>query len=257
MSVHAFVLHLARASSRRANAQALVEACQAIPGIDRAEIWPAVDGSTLDSTTLTETVGADLFAPAYPFALNPGEIGCFTSHRQIWAEIIRRDITAGLVIEDDVGLDRPAFDAAIALALPHITHLNYIKLRNTPPRGKTQLIDSMANTRLLLGAEPGLGMQSQLVSPTAAQHLLDQSEVFDRPVDTLIQSHWHTGLRVATACPAGVAHIGHQLEGSTIQKTRRKTLSEKLKREITRGIYRRRVSEYSRRSAAPMPKLDA
>lgn len=64
MEVHAFVLHLVRASARRENAQALLADTREI-GDMKGEIWPAVDGGAMSSTDLSASVGAALFDPAY------------------------------------------------------------------------------------------------------------------------------------------------------------------------------------------------
>ena len=61
-------------------------------------------------------VRRQLFDPPYPFQLRIGEIGCFLSHRQIWAEIVRRGLPAAFIIEDDAGLDPARFDTAMRLA---------------------------------------------------------------------------------------------------------------------------------------------
>ena len=73
---HAFILHLARASARRANADALAACCGMA-----SEIWPAVDGGAMDEAARAGWLGEALFKPRYPHALKPGELGCFLSQR--------------------------------------------------------------------------------------------------------------------------------------------------------------------------------
>ncbi|WP_093036403.1 glycosyltransferase family 25 protein [Roseovarius azorensis] len=244
MDGHAFVLHLARATARRDNAHALLAAC----GL-AGEIWSAVDGAAMSSTDLAVTVGADLFAPAYPFSLRAGEIGCFLSHRQIWAEIVRRNLDYGLILEDDVALDTEIFGHALSLAVTHIAALGYIQLQNRMPHQRGNLIDTRAGSMLSIPVVTPLRASTQLVSQKAARHLLHLSDVFDRPVDTFVQSHWHTRLRPGVIYPAGVRTISDQLEGSTIQG-RPRTLRQRLFREVARSFYRRRVMKFSKRSAA-------
>lgn len=249
MAAHAFVLHLARARGRRENAQALLADC-GMPG----EIWPAVDGAALPTDDLTAQVGAEIFAPTYPFALRPGEVGCFLSHRQIWAEIIRRDLEYALVLEDDVALDASVFPQALALAERNIAALGYIQLQTRPPRGPAMLLDQDGRCRLTQPLVTPLRTSAQLVSRDGAARLLERSKHFDRPVDTFLQSHWFTGLRAAVVWPAGVRAISGQLDGSTIQ-TGRKPLGERLWREGVRMLYRRRVKGLSRSSPAPRPEV--
>lgn len=245
MEVSAFVLHLTRAEKRRANAHDLRDDC----GLD-AEIWPAVDGSAMSAADLSGIVRKQVFEPLYPFGLKPGEIGCFLSHRQIWAEIVRRGIPAAFIIEDDAGLDHSRFDNALALATQHIGRMGYIQFQTRSPKEPKCLIDSTGGCALVVPQKSCLRTTAQMVSQEAAQHLLEMSQTIDRPVDTFIQSHWHTGLRPASLYPSGVVEIAHTLDGSTIQGGR-KSLTEKLRREITRSRYRNAVSRLSRHSDAP------
>ncbi|WP_135505995.1 glycosyltransferase family 25 protein [Roseovarius aestuariivivens] len=245
MQVHAFILHLVRATARRQNAQDLLETC----GLDGA-LWPAVDGAALSSTELSATVGAELFAPPYPFPLKTGEIGCFLSHRQIWAELQTREADAALIIEDDARLDPEIFDDAVDLACGHIGTLGYIQFQTRPHKGPAQLVDTAGECKLLVPERGGLRTTAQMVSRAAAAHLLACSDPFDRPVDTFIQSHWHTGLRPAMIFPSGVSDATDDVAGSTIQAGAKPVL-EKLTREIARARYRKGVARLSRNSTAP------
>ncbi|WP_297768012.1 glycosyltransferase family 25 protein [uncultured Roseovarius sp.] len=246
MGGRAFVLHLLRASARRENARSILETC----GLD-GEIWPAVDGAGLSSTELASCVGAGLLAPDYPFALKTGEIGCFLSHRQIWAEIVRRKLDYGLILEDDATLDPVFFALARDLARSNIAHLGYIQFQTRPNKGPARLIDMNGACVLSLPRVGGLRTTAQMVSQNAAAHLLRLTESFDRPVDTFVQSHWHTGLRPATILPSGVRDIAEHLDGSTIQGSSRKTPLARLAREWARLGFRRGVARASRHSAAP------
>lgn len=246
MAGHAFVLHLPRATARRDNARAVVACC----GMD-GEIWPAVDGRALSSTDLAACVGTGLFAPAYPFGLSAGEIGCFLSHRQIWAEIVRRDLDFGLILEDDAALVPDLYENALRLALASIDTLGLIQFQTRPHAGPATLVDTVGISVLSVPQEAGLCSTAQMVSWDAADHLLRLTESFDRPVGTFVQSHWHTGLRPAAIHPSGIARIADTLDGSTIQGGARGVL-ETLRREWARYRYRRAVTRASRESGAPV-----
>lgn len=245
MGLRAYVLHLLRAEKRRANARHLLDSC----GLE-GQIWPAVDGAAMSSSDLDTVYGGDLFAPRYPFRLRTGEIGCFLSHRQIWAEMQSRPEEAALILEDDAGLEPGRFATALGLAARHVQRLGYIQLQTRPPKSPSQLIDKSGDCALVIPDEAGLRTTAQLVSRAAAARLLALSETFDRPVDTFVQSHWHTGLRPAAIHPSGVLEIAHRLDGSTIQ-TAQKPLLDKLRREVQRACYRARVRRMSARSDAP------
>lgn len=244
MKLRAYILHLTRATGRKENAQRLLESC----GVD-GEIWPAVDGKQLSNSDMAAVVGSRLFEPDYPFPLKVGEVGCFLSHRQIWAEIIRCDLDYGLVFEDDVELDLNTFDEALDLGGRYVSTYGYVQLQNRRPEGPSQLIDRAGDCTLTQPMITPVRASAQLISREAAQSLLKASKKFDRPVDTFVQSHWHTGLKPAVIYPSGVSTISEKLDGSTIQSGH-KPLSEKLYREIARFRYRRAVKRFSRYSLA-------
>ncbi len=82
----------------------------------------------------------------------------------------------------------------------------------------------------------GLGMVTQLVSRNAAAQLLRATEVFDRPIDTLLQMPWATGVAPWSVSPALVREISPTLGGTTLQKS--SDMAAKLHREIMRPLYR-------------------
>ncbi|WP_238987435.1 glycosyltransferase family 25 protein [Roseovarius dicentrarchi] len=235
------MLHLARATARRENAEALLDTC----GLE-GEIWPAVDGTALSAADVTAVYQPGLFRPSYPFKLRPGEIGCFLSHRQIWSEIVRRNLDAALILEDDVALSQPTFASARDLALQHVGTLGYIKMRATPPKGRVRIVQQRDGATLVTGDNPGLGATAQCVSRNGALQLLKHSKTFDRPVDTFIQSHWFTGLAPSTVYPSGVEHIDVELAGSTIQG-KDEGILELMSRELRRARYRYAVKKLSSR----------
>ncbi|HAW48920.1 MAG TPA: glycosyl transferase family 25, partial [Roseovarius sp.] len=164
MSEHAFVLHLVRASARRENAQALLAGC----GMT-GEVWAAVDGRAMSSTDLAACVGARLFAPVYPFGLKPGEIGCFLSHRQIWAEIVRRNLASAFIIEDDAEIAPEPYAAALALARDHVAELGYIQFQTRPSHGPATVVDTNGPATLSVPRMAGLRTTAQMVSRAAAE----------------------------------------------------------------------------------------
>src|SRR5690606_33896886 len=140
-------------------------------------------------------------------ALRRGEIGCFLSHRQIWAEILHRNLDAALILEDDLALDHALFTPARDLGLTHISRFGLVKMHPKPPKGRATVIGQKNAVTLVQEQYPSLGTTAQLVSRGGAARLLDHCQTFDRPVDTFIQSYWSSGLHPATVYPSGVAHI--------------------------------------------------
>ncbi|MEO0751540.1 MAG: glycosyltransferase family 25 protein [Pseudomonadota bacterium] len=243
--MRAFVLHLTRARARKENAHELLMTC-GLPG----QIWEAVDGQALSNSDIRTPLSGMGFEPAYPFELSAGEVGCFLSHRQIWAEIVRRDLAYGLVLEDDVKIDPMVFGPAQVLAERNIERMGYIQLQNRSP-GRPRVIDLEGESMLTQPEVTPLRCSAQVISGWAARQLLDLTASFDRPVDTVIQSHWHTGLRPGVIYPAGIDTISDALEGSTIQTETGRLAIDIIKREWSRFTYRRSVARFSALSTAP------
>src|SRR5690606_20025823 len=111
MRIEGFVIHLKRAVGRRPQVDELLRRLP-VP----THVLDAVDGQTLTDAEVASVYRRGLHQPHYPFALRRGEIACFLSHRQAWREIVDRNLDAGLVLEDDVGLDPVLFKKALQLA---------------------------------------------------------------------------------------------------------------------------------------------
>ncbi|MCY4208608.1 MAG: glycosyltransferase family 25 protein [Roseovarius sp.] len=246
MNAKAFILHLGRARSRNDNVQHLLELC----GIE-AEVWPAVDGESLSESDIAATVKTGLFKPAYPFDLGKGEIGCFLSHRQVWLEMLKRNLDAALIFEDDAGIDPNTYHHALKLAFKFINQMGYIQLQTRRYDGPRFNVDIIGHCAIVVPRRTELRSTAQMVSREAALKLLYGSSTFDRPVDTYVQSHWHTGVRPAMIYPSGIISNSRHVGGSTVQNAR-KTFSGKVWREASRFIYRSAVTRYSKSSSAPI-----
>lgn len=246
MQIKAFILHLERATGRLANVRRLADAC-GLP----SEVFPAVDGRSVDPGELERVAGEQAFAPTYPFDLNPGEAGCFLSHRAIWERIVQGAEDAALVMEDDAGIEPDAFAKALGLASRHVLRLGYVQFQRRPAAGRRFDVDHTDVVHLTVPQVSGLQTTAQLISKQAAARLLDASAVMDRPIDTLVQSHWHTGLRAAEIFPSGVSDISRVIGGSTLGTPTRRRLPQLAWRETVRTRYRLAVRRLSARSAAP------
>jgi len=205
-----------------------------------AEILDAVDAQRMSNAQRASLYLPQMYTPHYPFVLRDSEIACFQSHRKAWQRIINQGLDGALIVEDDVELDADLFSSAFYMAQKYLEPASYIRFpiknRETPQK----ILDSSNNQRLFIPRNIGLGMQAQLVGARAAKVLLAATEQFDRPVDVLIQMSWLTGIYPSCVIPAGVHEVSKNLGGSTIGK--KMQISEKLKREILRFIYRKKIA---------------
>jgi GR25 family glycosyltransferase involved in LPS biosynthesis len=239
LKIRAFIVHLDRAVERQPQVDKLMTTLP-VP----TEIIEAVDGNELSKAEIDLFYRRHLHQPRYPFQMSVGEIACFLSHRKAWAEIVKQDLDAGFVIEDDVDLE-PSFATAFAAASACLAPGAFIRFpfRTGKEHGDSLLISG--ETSVIQPRRVGLGMVAQLISRDAAIRLLQATAHFDRPVDTLVQMGWVTQLSPLAVLPGGVSEISSQLGGSTIKG--RKTLTEKLAKEVLRPLYRARIAMRSTR----------
>ena len=237
----AFIIHLKRAVRRAPQVEALRDALP-MP----TEIVPAVDARD-EPDALTRHYDPDLgWVPPYPFPLSQTEIAVFLSHRKAWERILASGCEAGLVLEDDVALDDVIFPKALALAEAQLPPGGMIRFPWRAYEAKGDEVSRLGDVRLIRPRLVALGMQAQLVHKDAARQLLAVTERFDRPVDTVMQLTWKTGVDTLAVVPSGVTEMDQDLGGSTQAKSKRK--GGRLYTEFARALYRRRIAAQSRRN---------
>ena len=240
MSGKAFIIHLKRAESRKAHVEGLIKASPLT-----AEIVDAVDGKELSPAERSAVYVRQLHRPIYPFELRDTEIGCFLSHRRCWQRIVELDLPFGMIFEDDAKLDPQLAARALEVSSKHIDQYGYIQFPVRPIADGAKRIAEANGCRLLLPKLTPLRASGQIVSQSAAKHLLKITEVIDRPVDTFLQMFWLTDLKLAAVEPSGLTDRTVQAGGSTIAQE--KPLGDRLMREVKRGWYRQRIKIFSMR----------
>ncbi len=235
MNTVGFVIHLRRAEARLKYATDLCDNC-GVP----CEILDATDGRQLSDEQLARAYQPPQVSPDYPFPLGPSEVGCFLSHRNAWQALLATDAASALIIEDDMQISA-GFRDALALAQRHIETLGYIQFQTRSVSGA--VVDQEGPAKLYLPEVTPLRTSGQLVSRKAAEKLLELTAPFDRPVDTFLQMHWHTGIQVAAIDPSGLVDV---LADSTVSSNT--SIPQKITREWHRLSYRRTVARLSRKS---------
>lgn len=240
MRFAAFVINVQSNQSRAAHAAALIEQLP-LP----AEILPAVNGSLLRCEEIDAVYRPNLLKPNYPFALSAGEVGCFLSHRKSWNEIVTRDLDAGFVLEDDVYFqDLCALEAALDFAESHCPPGAYLQFPVRQLPKDSQRIVSGDACRIVCPRITPLRASGQWITREAAKTLLSHTEQFDRPVDTLLQMYWLTGIRLLAIEPSGMTDMTSGVGGSVINADKQRSWQPS--RDFHRAVYRWRVSSHSK-----------
>ena len=238
-----FIIHLQRSTGRKAQVQDLIGKSPF-----EAEIVDAVDGAKLSKEDIDACFSAQpLLQPVYPFGLNPGEIGCFQSHRRAWQKIVDQDLAAGLVLEDDVQIDPAVFKPALEAAKAWSQDFGFIQFQVREVAPDSPEVGQLGSIRLLRPVPTLLRCSAQLVNNATAKRLLEVTARFDRPVDTLLQMHWITGVQPVCVVPSGVTDRTQETGGSTLSLKR--PLRAKILRELKRFNYRRKITSLSKRNS--------
>lgn len=227
--MRSFIIHMSSSTARRPNAERLLQ------DLPQAELVEAVDGRDPKQVVGVQVHPGNLFAPAYPFALRPPEIGVFLSHRKCWQRLIDSEDDFALIAEDDLAVSPERLARALALVDAHGTTDMYIRLPVKDRERPGRVLAEDGDMRFILPRVIGLQCICQVVGREAARRLLAVTEEIDRPVDTFLQMHWVTGQPVHALLPNGNREIASEIGGSTIQV---KPREGKLAREVNRALYR-------------------
>lgn len=239
MQAVGFVIHLARATQRRAHVAAL-RRLSPVP----LEVVDAVDGAKLSDAAIAAVYASEgILQPRYPFEISKGEIGCFLSHRKAWQAIVDSGADAALVFEDDAVVDPDIFPKALATALGWMGRGDMVEFQTRPIEGA--VVAELGPFRMLEPEVPPVRLSAQLIGIEAAQRFLAVTGKFDRPVDGVVQLLGVTRQRVLCIEPSGVRDGTGAVGGTTIQK-KGTALLHQIGKSWHRAAYRRAVRAHVR-----------
>lgn len=237
--VASYIIHLPRSTERVPIVDALMAR------LPDPRIVDAVDGRLLSEAEREAACTRVRHEPRYPFLpLLPGEIGVFLSHRRCWQAIVARGDPFGVIAEDDLGLDALLSPRALALGLAQAGPDRLIRFPLKPRETAAEELARDGEIAVFRPKLPALGTTLQIVGRDLAARMLELTEPFDRPLDTLLQMRWITGADVLTVYPNGARSA---VAGSTIQRPI--ALADKLRREWRRCRYRAQIARLARQDA--------
>lgn len=238
--MRSMIVHMSGSTARRGNVDLLLNT------LPEAEVIEAVDGRDPTQIADVDVRAGTGFAPHYPFALRPAEIGVFQSHRRCWRRIVDQGWPFGLIAEDDLHVTPDRLTRALALIERHADPGMYVRLPVKARETPAAVLARDGDMRLILPRVIGLQCICQVVGRDAARRLLAATDMIDRPVDTFLQMHWITGQAVHAILPNGNTEVAVRIGGSTIQT---KTAARgKLTRELKRAFYRARLHLHPQRA---------
>ncbi len=238
MRANGYIIHLTRATQRMPQVEWIQKNCSL-----SLDVIDAVDGRTLNHAQLA-AYKENIHKPYYPFTLSHAEIAAFHSHRECWRRIAEGEYEAGLILEDDLEFDPAQFTRAVNLVLSVATVDSYVRFPIQEREVFKYKFNPEKDIFIYRPKVIGLGAVGQIVGKNAAKHLLEATEVFDRPVDTFLQMRWVHRVDVISIWPSTIREVSAHLGGSLIQK--KTHFISKVSRELERFIYRYRNRKYSR-----------
>lgn len=241
MSVRGFVIHLERATQRRANVERILDASP-VP----TEVFAAVDGRAMSEAEVAEVYSTiPLMTPRYPFRIGRGEIACFLSHRAIWQRMQDEGIEQALILEDDVALDA-AFPRTFAAAARFAGTEGFVQFQTRQLKGLVRTVAEEDGLRIIAPRIVPRRTSAQLLGIGAARRLLAATARFDRPIDGVLQLRWETQQPVHCIEPSAVHDLTEQVGGTTAQSGPGDSTLVKLTRAWHRAAYRMAVARRSR-----------
>lgn len=181
--------------------------------------------------------------------LQPGEVGCFLSHREIWRLCAASGDPAWCVLEDDIVLHDHFVDTVSAL-MRHSERWDVVRLMELlPRRGSWVYAELEPGVALRAYDRQPSGMQGYLLKPRAAKRLAEHAARIIWPIDETMDLYWQHRLRLFSVKPdaIGLAKNFESTIGTRSSRSRPKW--RKLQRELINGVHgtRRRIFNFLNR----------
>lgn len=229
--VRIYVISLQQAEQRRHSVIHQLAAC--------SYPWQFVDAVRADSDIVRQSSELPTASRKWHKPLRGGEIACYLSHQIAWRHALSHDVQHALILEDDFQLLDQA-DSIIELLLKFNATSDIIKLFGKPKRFYAlQTVEQNHKEYQLCKAFslPAVTV-AQWVNRSALPHLLQRSELLERPIDIDMKHYWEYPLAIHQLCPAIVEEISAQLGGSGITNRKTgKTMLVVIKRLLHKVIY--------------------
>lgn len=196
-----FVISLAREAERR------TRMTQELAGFD-VEFFDAVDGATLNAAQYAHRMDTEWFRIMRGRELDPGEIGCFLSHYNLWERLVETGTPCALILEDDARLE-DGFAVIIDEAMKIAAEWDVVYLaRMKKPLRTVRTVAVLDGCRWLVQCRRRTGGVGYLIRLEAAEALLHYCWRIRAPIDYLYTGWWDNGLRVYAVDPPIVRHAG-------------------------------------------------
>lgn len=131
--------------------------------------------------------------------LNPGEIGCFMSHREAWKMCVKTQKLM-LILEDDFQFQETPADV-LSGVFENLPHFDVLRLQGGILTYKYKVLKDYGKTKLVRHYRDPHGTTAYVLKPAAAKKLLERSRKFFECVDIYLGNYGAHRLRVLSLFP--------------------------------------------------------
>ncbi len=131
------------------------------------------------------------------------EIGCLLSHRKVYQKMVEDNVEKALIFEDDVVLKEPNFKALLESIINSQTPWDVIRF--IVPKRSHKIVTQIT-PKYSLGRVYGTqgGAFGYMMTLKAAKKMIEHTERFWFPIDTIHGRTWETGLDVKYLLPCPI-----------------------------------------------------
>ncbi|MEZ9328017.1 glycosyltransferase family 25 protein [Vibrio breoganii] len=165
--------------------------------------------------------------------LNKGQLGCFSSHYNLWKKCIEINKPI-LIIEDDIIIHTPVMNNFIeSYKKGDLENYECIRLFNNRRRSVTYKQEKKFFGYYLVRYNKGLmGTQGYYITPRGASKLISESKEWFLPVDIYMDSFWINKVIPYGTLPACVSTQDEFESDIGYEQKNKRSLSHSLKREF-------------------------
>lgn len=196
-----YVISLARETARREDITRRLNTLGA-----NYQIADAVDGKALAPSQYKHRIKGHIYSLKYGRQLNPGELGCFLSHHNLWQTIAKGEDDCALVLEDDASWGDDFVDI-VRRVMNCEWHWEVVLLSElfTPPAFRA-LCDLGGNHKLVRYDAVIASSAAYLISRTGAAKLRGYCQNIGAPLDWMLSEYWQHGAAFYSVTPPLAKH---------------------------------------------------
>ncbi len=174
------------------------------------EFFEAIDGSKLQN--FTDYIDQHKCFQDLGRLLTAGEVGCWLSHKEIWEEMVAKNIEEACILEDDVLLDNN-FNTILNQFSALITEKSilYYLQKNSVSNNEAFLplsrLPHSKNYSLGIYKWPGFGTQGYIINLSAVEQILAKINLFSKPVDNFLIHIWNHKVPIMNLSPTIVCPV--------------------------------------------------